>query len=79
MSDRPHHKPSPEGEGLFVQSATRLSALSTLLLGWRPGEFWQATPAELNGIFAEMERSRGGQAPPAAADMARLMEMFPDG
>lgn len=62
-----------------MQSAVRLSALSALLLGWRPGEFWGATPVELHAIFAEMARGRDGEAPPVAADMAKLMEMFPDG
>lgn len=64
---------------LFTQSATRLFALSALLLGWRPQEFWDATPAELQAIIAEMMRAQGGEAPPAASDMAKLMEMFPDG
>lgn len=63
----------------FTQSAARLSALSALMLGWRPGEFWRATPAELNAIFVEMVRAQGGDAPPAPSDMAKLMEMFPDG
>lgn len=80
MADRLLPNPSPEGEGLFfTQSALRLSALSALLLGWRPGEFWDATPAELHAILSEMERGQKGAAPPAPAEMARLQEMFPDG
>jgi hypothetical protein len=63
----------------FAQSASRLSAISALLLGWRPHEFWVATPAELQVIFAEMERAREGERPPAPGDLANLMEMFPDG
>lgn len=58
----------------------RLSALAALLLGWRPGEFWSATPLELQTIFAEIERARSGEdAPPAPGNIANLMEMFPDG
>ncbi|WP_435593933.1 phage tail assembly chaperone, partial [Sphingobium phenoxybenzoativorans] len=26
--------------------------MAGLLLGWRPGEFWAATPGELDAIFA---------------------------
>ena len=57
----------------------RLYALAALLLGWRPGEFWSATPLELQTVFAEIERARGGEAPLAPGNIARLMEMFPDG
>lgn len=70
---------SPETKGLFSGSATRLFALAALLLGWRPGEFWGATPMELQAIFAEMERARDGDGPPELGDIAKLMEMFPDG
>ncbi|WP_308517472.1 phage tail assembly chaperone [Sphingomonas flavescens] len=31
----------------FGQGAARLSGAAALLLGWRPEEFWNATPAEL--------------------------------
>ncbi|MCF8708577.1 phage tail assembly chaperone [Rhizorhapis sp. SPR117] len=79
MALLPHPNPSPEGEGLFVVSATRLSAISTLMFGWRPAEFWAATPVELHGIFAEMERVQAGDVPPDTVDLANLMEMFPDG
>lgn len=63
----------------FADSASRLSAISALLLGWRPGEFWSATPAELQAIFGELERGESGGLPPAPGDMAKLKEMFPDG
>ena len=78
--NRPHPIPSPEGEGLlFAQSALRLCGLSALLLGWRPGEFWAATPTELQVIFGAMAGTDNEQAPPAPSDMAKLREMFPDG
>jgi hypothetical protein len=63
----------------FAQSAARLSAISTLMFGWRPSEFWAATPIELHAIFAEMARARAGDVPPDTVDLANLMEMFPDG
>lgn len=31
----------------FAPGAVRLAGLAARLLGWRPGEFWAATPAEL--------------------------------
>jgi hypothetical protein len=31
----------------FGGAAARLSGAAAMLLGWRPGEFWDATPAEL--------------------------------
>ena len=31
----------------FGEAATRLCSAASLLLGWRPNEFWNATPAEL--------------------------------
>ena len=32
----------------------RLAGLAGFLLGWRPGEFWAATPAELGAVVAAM-------------------------
>ncbi|HYN45755.1 MAG TPA: phage tail assembly chaperone [Allosphingosinicella sp.] len=47
------------------------------LLGWRPDEFWAATPAELAAVLTAL----AGDDRPAGsvADLARLKEMFPDG
>jgi len=33
--------------GLFGEGALRLCHAAGMLLGWRPGEFWDSTPAEL--------------------------------
>jgi len=59
---------------MFSEAAGRLAGLAGALLGWRPDEFWNATPAELAAILAPA-------APCAASadDLARLKEMFPDG
>ena len=38
--------------GTFTASARELAGQTALLLGWRPPEFWAATPAELAAIFA---------------------------
>jgi Phage tail assembly chaperone protein, TAC len=62
---------------MFTTGAARLAGVATLLLGWRPDDFWHATPAELATILAAM-------APPADtvgdnALITRLQEAFPDG
>ena len=62
---------------MFSDSAGRLAGLAGALLGWRPDEFWTATPAELAAVLAAL-----APAAPAAAsgeDLARLKEMYPDG
>jgi hypothetical protein len=59
---------------VFSDSAARLAGLAGALLGWRPDEFWNATPAELAAILAPAAPSAA-----SAADLARLEEMFPDG
>lgn len=48
------------------------------LLGWRPEEFWQATPAELAVVLAALAGG-SGEAPVTQDELARLKEMFPDG
>lgn len=48
FADRPHPYPSPEREGLsFAAAALALCAVAARALGWRPEDFWAATPAEL--------------------------------
>ena len=61
---------------LFSESAGRLAGLAGALLGWRPDEYWAATPAELIAILAAMA---GGEPPASADDLTRLKEMYPDG
>lgn len=62
---------------MFGPVATRLAGLTAVLLGWRPDEFWRATPAELVMILAALLPS-AEQAGDAAL-IARLKEQFPDG
>ncbi|MBO9574504.1 MAG: phage tail assembly chaperone [Sphingobium sp.] len=64
----------------FGDAARRLAGQAGLLLGWRPDEFWRATPDELEtalGTFAEAMND--GAAPLDRAQLARLKEMHPDG
>jgi uncharacterized phage protein (TIGR02216 family) len=46
-----------------------------VLLGWRPDEFWKATPQELAAVLCAMTSG----APADPIDLRRLMEMYPDG
>ncbi len=61
----------------FADGAARLAGLSGVLLGWRPEEFWGATPAELSAVIGAMAPAEEQAA--SGADLARLKEMFPDG
>ena len=64
---------------MFAQEAARLSGVTAWLLGWRPAEFWRATPGELLAILEAASGPVAGDAPPDGATIARLMERFPDG
>jgi uncharacterized phage protein (TIGR02216 family) len=63
---------------VFSESAGRLAGLAGALLGWRPEEFWRATPAELACVLAAFSGG-GSVAPLTMAELGRLKEMFPDG
>lgn len=60
----------------FADAARRASHAAAQLLGWRPPEFWAATPAELVtalGLDTPIEA-------PAGTDvLGRMMKDFPDG
>jgi uncharacterized phage protein (TIGR02216 family) len=59
----------------FGDCAVRLCGAASMLLGWRPDEFWNATPAEFATAL---------QAPACGADMPdrvtieELRRRFPD-
>ena len=61
---------------MFSEDAARLAGIAGALLGWRPDEFWRATPAELAAILNAI---RPETAAMSADELARLKEMFPDG
>jgi hypothetical protein len=73
--NRPTPSPSREREGsYFGEQASKLAGLAARLLGWRPGEFWAATPAELAAALHD------DMVEPVAGDeLERLRELFPDG
>lgn len=60
----------------FAASAARLAGLVPRALGWRPGEFWAATPAELDAILGEGEPINR---PLERAELDALMERERDG
>lgn len=60
-------------ERTFSTSAARLAALAARVLGWRPHEFWGATPAEL-ALSLGSEEAAEAQAPPSRADLMALIE-----
>jgi uncharacterized phage protein (TIGR02216 family) len=73
--------PSPQclsrkGErGYFGERAAELAGFASSLLGWRPGEFWTATPADFATALGLDEHD--GDAMDRAA-MDRLVAQFPD-
>jgi len=64
----------------FTTNATRLAGLAAAIAGWRPDEFWRATPVELETVLAAFVSPEATAAtPPDAATRAALQEQFPDG
>lgn len=61
----------------FAPGAARLAGLAGVLIGWRPQDFWSATPAELGAVIAAMRGE--GEAGVDAEALARLKELYPDG
>ena len=64
---------------MFSESARRLAGIAGAVLGWRPDEFWAATPSELAAV---LEALGGASAEAGAAsrdDLERLKRIFPDG
>ena len=61
----------------FAEAARRLAGQAALLFGWRPHEFWSATPAELATIFAALAEAH----PPAVSrdNLNALLERESDG
>jgi len=59
----------------FGERAVELAGFASSLLGWRPAEFWTATPAELATALGV--DSKAGE-PVDRAAMERLLAQFPD-
>jgi uncharacterized phage protein (TIGR02216 family) len=61
----------------FSENARRLAGYAGAVLHWTPDDFWAATPDELAAIFEAL--AGDATVPSGAGDIARLMEVFPDG
>ena len=64
----------PAGDERFGGGAAQLAGAAAALLGWKPHEFWDATPAELAASL-NLDRSDEGV---DRAVVAELMRRFPD-
>lgn len=60
----------------FGDTALQLCGQCAFLLGWRPHEFWDVTPAELACVLNSLAVQSEG--PPRPEDLQKLMEAFPD-
>lgn len=59
----------------FGEAAARLSGAAAVLLGWRPGEFWEATPAELASVLKPLTPEAEGADRSVLDDLRRR---YPD-
>ena len=60
---------------LFGEGAARLCGAASMILGWRPDEFWGATPAELTLALQAIEQAPDVPDPQAIEELRRR---FPD-
>lgn len=59
-------------------AAIALAGVMARVAGWRPDEFWAATPADVRAVLAGWAGS-DGDAGIDGAVLAAMMERFPDG
>jgi len=59
----------------FGEAAARFSGSASLLLGWRPDEFWNSTPAELALALGGMRENVDA---PDRETIETLRRRFPD-
>ena len=64
---------------LLAPAALRAAGLAARWLGWRPADFWSATPAELAAALAGLTGGEAAEAPLSEGALSQLMEQFPDG
>ena len=64
----------------FASAAAQAAGLAARALGWRPDEFWRATPAELAlSLDAAPDLAPdAAAAPPSRAEFATMMERDAD-
>ena len=59
----------------FGEAAVRLCGAAATVLGWRPAEFWEATPAELAAVLNPLAGEVEG---PDLGTFDALRRQFPD-
>lgn len=64
---------------MFGEAAMAALRAAVVALGWRPAEFWAATPAELVAALEAQLGSMGGEAPLGRDELARLIGENGDG
>ena len=69
---------SPEGQGLFGPAALPLIGLMARVAGWRPEDFWAATPGDVRAVLTGWIEA-DAEASLDSAVLAAMMERFPDG
>lgn len=62
----------------FGPAALALAGVTARVLGWRPDDFWTATPADVATVLAAW-RGEDGADGVDRAGLAAMMEQFPDG
>ncbi len=62
----------------FGVAAVALAGMMARALGWRPDEFWSATPADVAAVLGSW-REGDAAAPVDRMGLAAMMEQFPDG
>ena len=67
------------GTLVFSESARRLAGIAGAVLGWRPDDFWAATPSELAAVLEALCGASGEAEAASRDDLERLKRMFPDG
>ena len=65
-------------DGGLGRSAIALAGVMARVAGWRPDEFWAATPADVRAVLAGWAEV-DGDAPVDGTALAAMMERFPDG
>lgn len=63
----------------FADAALAAGRTACAGLGWRPGEFWDATPAELAMALEGLVGVRGEAAALGRGELGQMMERNPDG
>ncbi len=65
-------------EQAFGSCAVLLLGVMARVVGWRPEDFWAATPADVRAVLAGWVEADAGASFDGTA-LAALMEQFPDG